>query len=137
MNLKTVLERYSQPTSIKMGGPSTASPAALTPKRQALMDELKKVQASNRLSYWICVGIIVLLIVISVAQLWLNTLRPDILKAVTAFIGVSASAMAIWLVRLWREKLAIETLLVLAVYGNDEALQLLLDWWAQKLKSFL
>jgi len=138
MSLGKILERYSQPTTLELGPkPSAKKAAPPPPDRDALKADLNKVQERNRLAFWVAVGIIILLILVSVGQLWLNVQRPEILKGVTAFIGVSASAMAIWLVRLWRERLAVETLLVLATYGNDEALRLLLDWWAHKLKSFL
>lgn len=137
--LRQILAEYSDDVSPAHAGGAAVrpmAPPAGAPIPATLLADLKEVQAGNRWYFRTCVAMILLLYLATIVVVLLNLRRPDILKVTTAIFGVSAPALVLWMIGLWREKVATETILVFAAHGDAPALRKLMSWWDRRLKTF-
>jgi len=130
-----ILHHYNQSRSFELGGgPKQA--VEPTPERKKLRADLEAVQRRNRNYFMISIVMLIVLFIVSLFVLVFDYQRPEAIKGLAGAIGISAAGLVVWMVRLWRGKAAVESLLVMVAYGDDKALQILINWWEQKLRSF-
>jgi hypothetical protein len=94
----------------------TADDATLGTRRQALFaEQLEIVRRRNRVGFWICVGMVILLFVAVLLRTYQSFSQlPQVnIGTVTSIFGVSASGAVVMMIRLSRETTRADMLLVL------------------------
>jgi hypothetical protein len=69
---------------------------------------------------------VVILFVVTVVVALLRLDSPALTQGALAVLGVTEPGLILWMFRLWREKLHTETLIAVAVNGDEAALRQLL-----------
>ena len=89
--------------------------------REALAEDLKKVSRTNERYLNICVGMLIVLFLVSLVLILICRGQPAYLAAVSAFTGVSVFGCVQKMGELWREKSSTDIVLAMvAFYSDDE-----------------
>lgn len=92
-----------------------------------LTDRLRGVVRGNVVYFNVCIGLVVVLFVASVIVVVTNLRNPALITAALGGFGISAVGLVGTLLQRWREKLAAEVLIELAVWFQGDQLRLIVN----------
>jgi len=108
--------------------PDLGGPASDTPEfARLLTDRLRAVMRSNTAYFNICVGLVVTLFVASVIVVVTNLRSPTLITAALGGFGIGALGLVSMMLQRWREKVAAEVLLELAIWFQGDQLKLIVN----------
>lgn len=119
--LKLALDGFV--TRPDLGGPATDSPEFAT----RLCDRLRGVMRSNTAYFNVCVGLVVTLFIASVVVVVTHLNSPTLITAALGGFGIGALGLVGMMLQRWREKVAAEVLLELAVWFQGDQLKLIVN----------
>jgi hypothetical protein len=106
-----------------LGGPATDTPELA----RLLSDRLRGVMRSNTAYFNLCIGLVVTLFVASVIVVVTNLQSPTLITAALGGFGIGALGLVGMMLQRWREKVAAEVLLELAVWFQGDQLRLIVN----------
>ena len=78
-----------------------------------LMKDLRSISSNNSIFYWICVGMVVIVFLLSLFLIIYNLDKPDNIRIIFSITGVSVMGLIVYMNKLWKEKVNTDILLVL------------------------
>ena len=92
-----------------------------------LSDRLRAVLRSNTLYFNLCIGLVVGLFVVSIAVVVTHLESPKLITAALGGFGIGSIGLVGVMLQRWREKLAAEVLLELAVWFQGDQLKMIVN----------
>jgi len=140
-SLRRVLQEYSGKPLTTMGQTDSEDPhlgkkrpSGMTANaKQDLRRDLEAVKRDNHRYFLICVVMILVLFVASIAVIFTNLGKPGLIKIAMAGFGVSTAGLITMMVNLWRVKSITEILLLLAVNMGPESVQTVINILSKRL----
>jgi len=105
------------------GGPRTDTPEFA----RMLSDRLRSVLRSNTLYFNTCMGLVVALFITSIVVVVSHLESPRLITAALGGFGVGAIGLVSLMLQRWREKVAAEVLLELAVWFQGDQLRMIVN----------
>ena len=106
-----------------MGGPRTDTPEFA----RMLSERLRSVLRSNTLYFNLCIGLVVGLFVVSIVVVVTHLESPQLITAALGGFGIGSIGLVGVMLQRWREKLAAEVLLELAVWFQGDQLKMIVN----------
>jgi hypothetical protein len=78
-----------------------------------LRKDLKSISSNNIIFYWICVGMVVTIFLLSIFLFIFNIYNCDKIEIILSINGVSIMGLIVYMKKLWKEKVNSDMLLVL------------------------
>jgi len=110
-------------SSPDMGGPRTDTPEFA----RMLSDRLRAVLRSNTMYFNLCIGLVVVLFVASIVIVVTHLESPKLITAALGGFGIGSIGLVSLMLQRWREKLAAEVLLELAVWFQGDQLKMIVN----------
>jgi hypothetical protein len=122
--LREVLAQYSAP--LIMGEQEASSSTMPQADHDALRRDLQAISTTNKKYFLVCVLMLVVLFSGSCVLVFYNLQNPGLLKSLFAVTGVSFLGVFTQMVRLWKEKVSSDIILVLiGSLGSDQIMPIL------------
>jgi hypothetical protein len=137
-SLKETLIEYGARPIGSMGGDETAETQLLPPntktfERDNFLREIKQIRKNNEIYFWICIGMAVVLFIVTIVVVFNNSASSDLIKVATAGLGATTAGVLAFTVKMVRTKGNIETLLALAPEVNDDLLKMIIEILGRRL----
>ncbi|RYD85491.1 MAG: hypothetical protein EOP84_02320 [Verrucomicrobiaceae bacterium] len=120
MNLKALINKYGS----HFHGGSSDSVAV---DRGDFRGELATVRTSAAMTYWLIVGLNVVVFLVACVLVFRYSSHPDTLKGILAGTGLSLSGTIAVLIKVGKEKTLTDMLLLLARDGDSKNIQYVID----------
>jgi hypothetical protein len=125
MTLNEVLTRYAtRATEIKAGSKGPSSEAL---NLDQFRSEIEAVRSGSRSAFNIAVGMLVVVFVIACAVVLAFVNKPSVIAGVLAASGVSITGVVTTMIRLWKQKVASDILISLAMNLSDDNVQAVIN----------
>lgn len=102
-------------------------------RRETLRADLAAVSSRNTTLFWVCFGSLIVLFALSLFVVLRYIEHPDRIAAVFGVTGLSVLGVVTQMVRLWKEKVSADLLLVLAASFKHEDIRAIIDILLKKL----
>jgi hypothetical protein len=132
-----ILLKYQETPGLLGAKRVTGAPVLSDAARANLIAELKALNRRNDRLVWVIVVLLVFLFLVSIWVVVAHLDQPKTAAAAGAGLGVSAAGCIVWLLQVWREKTAIEPLLLLAASLGGEALSTVISVLAKRATTSL
>lgn len=124
--LQALLRNYSSPV--------VAGDSGSRLQMTALRSDLSRLRAESTSWFALCVVVFLAIFLGQTGLLLLDVVGPGAAAGTTAATGASLVGLAMMIFRLWREKVAIDLLMVLLVALDEDAVRSIVDVLARKLR---
>jgi hypothetical protein len=119
--LKDVMREFvSMPD---MGGSRTDTPEFA----RMLSDRLRGILRSNTIYFNVCIGLVLVLFITSIIVVVTNLESPELITAALGGFGIGSVGLVSLMLQRWREKVATEVLLELAVWFQGDHLRMIVN----------
>jgi hypothetical protein len=135
-SLKETLREYAALPSAGLGGDETAEklpPGTKTFDRDKFLSEIKSIRKNNEIYFWICIGMAVVLFIVTIVVVFNNLQSSVVIQAATAGLGATTAGVVAFTSKMVRTKGNIETLLALAPEVNDDLLRMIIEILGRRL----
>ena len=133
-SVRRIIQRHTRRPALAGAAETPASGASASGfDRDAMRRELDHCRRSREIGFWICVGVLVVVFVLSASAAVLYRADPGRLKGLYAATGAGVMSLVATMISLWQQKVKADLVTALATGLNEESLKAALNSLVSKL----